>query len=325
MLSDRQFRSSSVKPLEALESVPLSMTSSPDSSPRAPSGRRRGRRPKGGKLVVTAQAPTAVEVPAPNIILHLRCRVADLTKDAFSTESIDTGTYTNSTSVTVVGSAPRAELGYQTLTTHNSNIEGKSLHSDVLCEHRGGGQDIIDTKLRNLAITLQSNNASDTKSSCFWCTCGFENPPVYIPKNRLERSYQCYGCFCSPECAAAHLFAEDLDAACRFERYHLLNHLYKAVYGYKESIKPAPDPRYTLDKFCGNLTIEEYREHCTRAGVLLVVDKPLTRVLPELHMDGGDARGMGGGHGKYRLRRKVRQSKAEILSQNFRLTQGNPC
>ena len=42
---------------------------------------------------------------------------------------------------------------------------------------------------------------------------------------------------------------------------------------------------YTLDKFYGNLSIQEYRKLLKNDRLLLVVDKPLTRSLPELHED----------------------------------------
>ena len=53
----------------------------------------------------------------------------------------------------------------------------------------------------------------------------------------------------------------------------------------KKNIKPAPDPFYTLDKYYGNLSIQEYRKLLKHDRLLLVVDKPLTRSLPELHED----------------------------------------
>ena len=274
------------------------MSETPDSG----SGpRRRGRRPKGGKLIAAPAPPEAVEVPAPNIILHLKCRVQDLKDDAYMV-----------TAPGVVKPESDRGLSYQSIAA-TSPRRHETTEDPVTTR-----QDIIASKLRNLSANLRTNNSSDSKSACFWCTCAFDSPPVHLPKHKLDGSYVCYGCFCSPECAAAHLFREDLDAACRFERFHLLNHLYRNVYGYKDSIKPAPDPRYTLNKFYGNLTIEEYRENSTRAGVLLVVDQPLTRVLPELHPDSSTSGGAGD-TGRYRLRRRRPQSKAEILSQNFRL------
>ena len=301
------------------------MTNTPDPATSSSPRRRRGRRPKGGKIVAAAAPPTAVEVPPPNVILHLRCKISDLDRNTFSVNGGPAGTAISPGELSPedshrLGSGRPGSLGYQAVPRPGgARARAAGARPDGAAEP-GVAQDVINAKLRALAVDLQRNNTSDTRSACFWCTCAFDSPPVHLPMQQLEGAYQCYGCFCSPECAAAHLFSEELDTACRFERYHLLNHLYKNVYGYTHSIKPAPDPRYTLDKFYGNLTIAEYREQCTRAGVLLVVDQPLTRVLPELHMEGGDrACGFGSGTGRYQLRRRTPQSKAQILSQNFRM------
>jgi hypothetical protein len=43
-----------------------------------------------------------------------------------------------------------------------------------------------------------------------------------------------------------------------------------------------------LDKFYGNLSIQEYRSLFKNDRLFLVVDKPLTRILPELHEDNDD-------------------------------------
>ena len=53
---------------------------------------------------------------------------------------------------------------------------------------------------------------------------------------------------------------KNIDSSTRFERYHLLNFLYCKIYNYSKNIKPAPSPYYTLDKYYGNLSIQEYRK-----------------------------------------------------------------
>jgi hypothetical protein len=40
-----------------------------------------------------------------------------------------------------------------------------------------------------------------------------------------------------------------------------------------------------LEKFYGNLSIQEYRSLLRNERLFLIVDKPLTRILPELHED----------------------------------------
>jgi hypothetical protein len=146
----------------------------------------------------------------------------------------------------------------------------------------------VNRRLRELAVNLHTNNISDKKSACFYCTCDFDNPPISIPKFELEGSYHCYGCFCSPECAAAHLFREHIDASAKMERYSLLNYIYCKIYNYTKNIKPAPDPYHTLDKYYGNLSIQQYRKLLKSERLLLVVDKPLTRSLPELHEENSE-------------------------------------
>jgi hypothetical protein len=78
---------------------------------------------------------------------------------------------------------------------------------------------------------------------------------------------------------------ENIDDSSKFDRYNLLNQIYSKIYDFKKNIKPAPNPYYLLDKFYGNLSIQEYRRLLKSEHMLLVIDKPLTRILPELHED----------------------------------------
>ena len=55
--------------------------------------------------------------------------------------------------------------------------------------------------------------------------------------------------------------------------------------GAAKNNKPAPNPYYLLDKYYGNLSIQQYRKLLKTEHMLLVIDKPLTRILPELHDD----------------------------------------
>jgi len=126
------------------------------------------------------------------------------------------------------------------------------------------------------------------RSACFWCTCEFDSPAIYIPKSVLKEMYNVYGCFCSPECAAAFLMNESIDTSTKFERYHLLNSLYGKIYKYEKSIKIAPNPYYLLNKFYGTLTIQEYRKLFQSDQMIYVVNKPLTHILPELYEDNND-------------------------------------
>ena len=139
-------------------------------------------------------------------------------------------------------------------------------------------------KLKQLEKQLHANVAN-RRSACFWDTCEFDNPPIYIPMDMTQNTYNVYGCFCSPECAAAYLMNENIDSSTKFERFHLLNNMYGKIYEYSKSIKPACNPFYTLDKYFGNLSVQEYRALLQNERLFLIVNKPLTRIMPELHED----------------------------------------
>ena len=113
----------------------------------------------------------------------------------------------------------------------------------------------------------------------------FDNQSCYIPRYENNGDICGYGSFCRPECAVAYLMKENIDDSTKFERYNLLNSVYSKIYEYKNNIKPAPNPHYLLDKFYGNLNIQEYRKLLNSERMLMIIDSPLTRILPELHED----------------------------------------
>lgn len=221
-----------------------------------------------------------------------------------------------------------SELGYLIIDAPNKLPQDEfvyGLKNTCNCEKNNiisnNDMNSIWKKLKDLEVQLHKNDISDKRSACFWDTCEFDTPPVYIPRVQLDNSYHVYGCFCSPECAVAYLLKENIDAATRFERLHLLNHMYGKICNYERSIKPAPDPYYTLDKYYGNLSIQEFRKLLKSERLLLVVDLPLTRELPEIHLDNGDY--LIGGQsipttGKYKVK-KVSQktTKANIMQERF--------
>ena len=181
-------------------------------------------------------------------------------------------------------------------------------------------------KLKQLEHNLHINNISNKKSACFWCTCDFDSPPVYIPKYQIKDSYHVYGCFCSPECSTAYLMEENIDSSTKFERYHLINHIYSKIYNYTKNIKPSPNPYYMLDKYYGNLSIQEYRSLLRNERLFLIVDKPLTRILPELHEDNDDfiINNKIIPSNTYQIKKTVQkkvQSKNNIMNEKFGLIQ----
>jgi hypothetical protein len=190
----------------------------------------------------------------------------------------------------------------------------------------------INIKLKDLRIQFYKNTLNDKKSNCFWCSYEFDNPACYIPRYEMDDTICGYGSFCRPECAVGYLMKESIDDSTKFERYQLLNQIYSKVYGYKKNIKPAPNPYYLLDKYYGTLSIQEYRKLLKTEHMLLIIDKPLTKILPELHEDNdefilniyGGVKTNASNGGIYKVKRQSEKTqgptKNSILKDTFGLT-----
>jgi hypothetical protein len=225
--------------------------------------KKRGRKPNGGKIInkqPEVSTNQSFQIP---VMLHLRCKLSDLTCNNIPPNSNET--YDPYIIDNVVASI------------QPTTVEVTEQSNNTII------QNTINYKLKELEIILHTNNVNDKKSACFYCTYAFEHTQFYIPKSYDSTGYKVYGCFCSPECATAFLFNEHIDSSVKFERYSILNYMYGSICNYTQNIKPAPNPFYMLDKFYGNLTIQEYRSLFKREHCFLILDKPLTRVMPELY------------------------------------------
>jgi hypothetical protein len=292
-----------------------------------PIAKKRGRKPKGGKIVQQIVSLTNIKESKPNIILHLKCSIKDLSLTNLFGTNLDSYTFNKPSST--------YEAINSEVDNFNKSINAPAKLTDYECDTENNleadipnnkDNDIreIWKKLKVLEHNLHINNTCDKKSACFWDTCEFDNPPIYIPKYYMNNTCHVYGCFCSPECAVAHLMKENIDSSIKFERYQLINHIYSKVFNYTKNIKPAPDPYYMLEKYCGNLTTQEYRSLLRNERLFLVVDKPLTRIMPELHEDNDDfiINNKIIPSNAYQIKKKLqkKQTKTNILSERFGLT-----
>lgn len=260
--------------------------------------KKRGRKPKGGKIISETVKAESTYIAKPNIILHLKCSLND----------VGISQTTNISGYNIAD----GQMNYEFISQKNEcaiesndeeNVENLPEESTSAAQNdaiAAKQKKRIFKKIKELEQMLHLNRAFDKKSACFWCTCDFDTPPIHIVKYCINDVYHVYGCFCTPECGVAHLMKENIDISVKFERYHLMNYIYKKVYDYDRNIKPAPDPHYLLDKFCGNLSKQEYRELIENDRLFLISDKPMTRIFPELHEDTND----------FILNRKIIQSNA---------------
>lgn len=294
--------------------------------------KKRGRKPKGGKIIKKIIDDKANKLFEKNIILHLKCSLKDIEKP-----NIHDGIYNLKYNPEIKNPEPYSYNSnnnlYEIIEKQDNKVSNdipmtKLPSNEFIVNNKNKSMD-CDTfnikntldKLKILEKKLHFNNVSDKNSACFWCTVGFDSPAVYIPKYELNNKYNVYGCFCSPECATAYLMKENINQSTKFERYSLLNNIYCKIYDYKKNIKPAPNPFYVLDKYYGNLTIHEYRKMLSKERLLLIVDKPLTRVLPELHQDNDDFllnnNVLSNNHSYTIKRPNKNKNKKEIMNKNF--------
>ena len=217
--------------------------------------KKRGRKPKGGKIIENNACGDQADdtdskafVITQNVILHLRCSRKDIEETPLSVVE----PYNN-------------ETNFECMTVACDNIELT-----------------LNQKLKQLADCLRKNDINK-KADCFWCTCSYANAAIFIPKAKVNGQYEVYGSFCCPECAAAYIFNENtLDDSVKYERYHLLNYMYGKTKQYTKQILPAPSPFYLLDKYYGNMSIEEYRKLVQNDQLVLILDKPICVICPEI-------------------------------------------
>lgn len=314
--------------------------------------KKRGRKPKGGKIIQQILPNDLNSNLRPNVILDLKCSLKDLetninnsdiesynlssSKDLCYEIIGNNDSFKDNTNVNNLDNATLindySEINYgdnSNKINNSSNLDDNEFDDcddNSYCFNKDLNSKVIWKKLKILEKDLHINNITNKKCACFWDTCDFDNPPVHIIKHFLNGTYEAYGCFCSPECGVAFLMNEHLDGSIKFERYHLMNNIYGKIYEYNKNIKPAPNPYYMLDKYFGNLSIQEYRSLLKNERLFLIVDKPLTRILPELHEDNEDfiINNKIIPSNTYQIKKKIQkksQSKNNILNEKFGINQ----
>jgi hypothetical protein len=122
---------------------------------------------------------------------------------------------------------------------------------------------------------------SKTNVDCLWCCFSFTTTPYGIPIRKIQDTYQMFGNFCSPSCAASYIFEMNyLNEAEKLASYSMLNYLYKE--SNSEGIHFAPS-KLCLKKFGGRLNIEQYRNIVSfNKKELNVLIPPLMSIIPNV-------------------------------------------
>lgn len=240
--------------------------------------KKRGRKPKGGKIINIEKSKLSDTPQVSNIILKLRCNLDDITNEVEYNEYC----------------ADDLRSTYCNIDTDNDHCayrddsyeeESQTIVSTTTAKN---ATDLLYSKIKMLQKDLHFNVHNNNHPACFWCTYTYTTQMIHLTNTIINDVHHVYGSFCSPECAVAYLMAEPLDSAVKYERLALFYSLYAGVFDNIEKTKPAPDPHYTLDKFQGTLSIQEYRALLQMDRLFVVINKPLIYNMPELHeLNGG--------------------------------------
>ena len=136
---------------------------------------------------------------------------------------------------------------------------------------------IVKKNLKNIMYEfINANNdktwPETTNIYCWWCCHPFTNIPCSLPEYYIKEKFYVNGCFCSFNCAASYNFSLNDDRI--WERYSLLNLMYKKLFNTKfVKINLAP-PREILSIFGGYLNIDEFRENLYKNEKTFTVIKP---------------------------------------------------
>ena len=145
---------------------------------------------------------------------------------------------------------------------------------------------VIKKNLRNILYEfINSNNdktwPSSTNIHCWWCCHQFTCVPCALPEYYKKEKFYVSGVFCSFNCAASYNFSKNNDNI--WEKFSLLNLMYKKLYDKKfVKISLAP-PRESLKIFGGYLSIEEFRDNSLRnEKTFSLITPPLISIIPKI-------------------------------------------
>lgn len=171
----------------------------------------------------------------------------------------------------------------------NNNIDFNKLYQDERFKNIQLNNYIpYNSKVDNLMKQFLDCNKRNiwpnhTPIYCFWCCHPFMNQPCCLPISFDEGKFKVFGNFCSPECAASYNFYEYPDTDNKWERYNLLNLLYRKIGKNKDLKIKLAQPRTSLNIFGGPLCINQFREMNSNYEKTYNINyPPLVSVIPQI-------------------------------------------
>lgn len=247
--------------------------------------KKRGRKPK-DKVYSVIDMDVSKSISSENIILHLPITQIDI-------DRIDNDSLIGNEISHPIPYQP--DTNYQEVIEKNNNEENHNDENNVdngnkvnteLCQM----DDMMEKKLvkRNLINIMykfiDGNSRKQWPTStdiyCMWCCHPFDMMPCALPERIVRGKFYVYGNFCSFNCAGSYNF--DSNPYNVWERYSLLNLLYRKMYNVDNiKIKLAP-PRNTLKIFGGFLSIEDFRKNFLMNTTYTIVVPPMVSLVPRV-------------------------------------------
>ncbi len=165
----------------------------------------------------------------------------------------------------------------------NPFMESTHIDEEIIQEH---SNKINKKNLKNILVEFINSNMyqewpDQTNIHCWWCCHQFDGPPCTLPEYIRRDKFYVSGCFCSFNCAASYNFNKNDNTV--WERYTLLNLMYKKLYNTNfVKIEMAP-PREVLKMFGGYMDITEFRNYCIKQDrKFQIIKPPLISIIPKI-------------------------------------------
>lgn len=204
--------------------------------------KKRGRKPKDKTINIVNKNINK------SLIIHLPVKSSDINNNSFPKPYEASGIYDYS----IYNENPKKSIK----SNINNNLNNTSCKKII-------DNNISANKLCNIGYSFLDNKKWPDKvlTLCPWCCHRFDNIPVTLPYTYISGVFKVSKFFCSYNCAAAYNF--DLNDSKIWERYSLLNLMYKKINNCKFIKIPLSPNKEILKAFNGYMDIETYRKNLT--------------------------------------------------------------
>lgn len=149
--------------------------------------------------------------------------------------------------------------------TNSNLILILNLSQDYINQYENGESFMLVPERRQKTVENRTGSLFETQV-CLWDTYEFNHQSCSIPIKRINRNgetnYECFGIFCSYDCAYSYLIHDRTGIYNTTSSLSLLKQMFYNEFGEHAEFHDKPH-RSILEKYKkGGLTIDEYRKSC---------------------------------------------------------------